>query len=403
MTPNNTLPAVIFSGGAEIVSISVAEALIAQNIPLIVIGLGKPSLLRDVQGGMIYKQIPWPPSDISKTLTDVTDFLISLGAGKSHPWPAFATEDGSLRFLFENRDALSPYLAIPQGSPYLKLSGLDKAEFFQFLDKTPAKPYLAPSIVVKDISSAEAALKTFGGRAIFKPALKPLSMQFRHLSAKAFLVDETQSKEYWQKILENSWQDSPDWIVQPYLQTSSMGEALWWGIRTHTGQIEGITAYERWKQPRLGGSACWVEARVIPELFSPAKIILDALNFVGVCELPFLLSQHGEWKLLEVNARPWLQVGLTTTINFPLIHALYQDLCHQAQSLSAPNEKEGKSWVNIERLLISAWSGDYGPRLPMLMQVLDIICKADYVAVYGSPLPKVRLRWLKRIFGKLFK
>jgi hypothetical protein len=62
--------------------------------------------------------------------------------------------------------------------------------------------------------------------------------------------------------------------------------------------------------------------------------------------------------------------------------------------------RDGVNWVNLERLLIAACSGEQGKRHKALSGAYRAWCMADHVAIYGSSLPDVKVRWLGRMACK---
>lgn len=395
------LPAVIFSGGAEIVSLAIAEALVPADVPLIVISLGQSSILRDVQPKMPYLEMVWPPKSLETAVSQVMTFLQAIDVGQPRPWPAFATEDGSLRFLIEAREALRPYLTISSGAPRLPKRGLDKAELFQALAAAGLEKIIAPTITLLSPADAAQAAEQFDYHLIFKPTIKPLSMQMGRLKAKALAIDHAEEATVVLDQLAQAWPIANTWIAQQRLHPSPMGEGLWWGIRTPTGRLIGLTAFERWKHPRFGGSACWVQTAPIPELHQHAAQILHALDYQGIAELPFLQDENDHWRLLELNPRPWLQAALPTQAGVPLLQLLYVMLCGEQITPPTHTPADSISWVNVERVLLAALSGAYGGRLQTAVQAAKIIQQSSYKAVYDTSLNGVKSRWLKRLFHKV--
>ncbi len=350
---------------------------------------------------MPHFEIVWPPDSVETAVAQLIPILQTLGAGRPRPWPAFATEDGSLRFLIEAEETLRPYLAISPGVPGLPTRGLDKAELFDALAAAGLGELIAPTITLQSVADAPKAAEQFGYRLIFKPAIKPLSMQMGPLKAKALGINHKKEAAAVFSQLTRSWPIANTWLAQQKLNPAPMGEGLWWGIRTNSGQIIGLTAYERWKYPKLGGSACWVQTASIPKLHQHAARILSVLNYQGITELPFLQDKNGHWRLLELNPRPWLQAALPTQAGLPLIQLLYDMLQNKEINPLSPLPADSVSWVNVERILLAAFSGAYGGRLQTTVKALDIIWRSNYKAVYSTPLKGVKRRWLKRAFSKL--
>jgi predicted ATP-grasp superfamily ATP-dependent carboligase len=388
------VPAVILSGGSEIVSLALAEALVPLRIPLVVISLGQRSLVRDVQSGMVYREIAWPPLSVESTLGELIRILEGIHAGQPCPWPVFATEDGGLRLLMEGFDRLSPFLAIP-GAKKLTMGGFDKAETFQYLSQQALDHLIAPTYVVSEPLQVLPILKNAWSDAIIKPSIKGFSMESPFIRSKIASRRPNETDQALLARLGSVWSYSREWIVQKRLDLSR-GEANWWGIRTRNGKIIGATAREVWRQPRFGGTSCWVRLEYIPELVSSAERIMAQLDFQGIAELSFLPDDKGTWRLLEVNPRPWLQVALATRAGHPFVHAAYLDLIGESMA-EPPPVGPAKSWVNAERVMLSAISGAYGPRFMSLSRGLRAIVESDCIAVYDTKLPRVRPRWVCRM------
>lgn len=103
--------------------------------------------------------------------------------------------------------------------------------------------------------------------------------------------------------------------------------------------------------------------------------------------------------MLELNPRPWLQVGLPGRCGLPLAAASFG--CLSGKHETYTDTVLAGSWVSPERLLLSALSGEHGYRLPALFRAMTLIARADVRAVWDSPLPGLRSRWLRRHARKL--
>ncbi len=392
-----SLPAVILSGGSEIVSVSLAEALLPHGVPLMVIGLGRPSILRDVHPCVLqHRRLRWPPVSVAAALDELVTILHELGAGRGEPWPVFATEDGGLRLLLEGRARLAALLALPAAAS-LPMGGLDKAETIESLSAEGLADVLAPSMVLESVEQLPEALARLGADAVFKPALKPLSMNLAGMASKVVTAELGEGEESLRRRLVRAWALSDRWIAQRRLLPAA-GETVWWGVRSKHGRLYGTTARERWKYPRMGGSGCWVETEPIKELHEHARRILSALDFRGLVELEFLQDDQGRWRLIEVNPRAWLQVGLPTRAGLPLPWLAYRDLAGAA--LPEPGEMTREaSWVNVERMLAAALSGEYGGRLAAVVRLLGVVWRSECRVVYDTPLRRIRARWIRRVIA----
>lgn len=389
------MPAFLLSAGSEVVATSLADELLEAGIPLVVVSLGKPSLLRDVPGVMAYQEIPWPPSP--DAVADLIGFLKSAHDGP--PMPAFGTDDGGLRWLFEHRQELQPQLTIP-GARRLPWRGLDKAELFDALQEAGLEHHIAPFMNCHSIEQAAEAVQRFGDDVIIKPSLKPFDMTLPSAYCKVVTRGDDETVHQMLARLEAVWDLSDCWIAQARLTVHAQGEALFWAFRAGDGAVHGLTAFERWKQPITGGTGAWVETCDLPGLEEAATAILDAIDLTGLAELPFLVDPDGRWRLIEINPRAWLQVALGRAAGMPLALAAYRDALGEPLP-PLPGFQPGSGWTSPERLLQSVFSKDYGPWWKEIFRAASVVRGSRHVAVYSSKLPKVRRRWVRRCLQKV--
>lgn len=393
---------VILTGGSEIVATALVEAFFKASVPIAIVSLVHRSILQNVTPDTPYSELVWPPASSQEAMNQLTVLLSSWGACPEDRWPIFPTEDGGLRLLLEHKNLVASFGVFGQAHA-LKLGGLDKAELFTWLKQNGCADIISPTHVVKSIAEAKEAVERLGGKCVIKPSLKPLSMQLTGMPAKAFMTSDYSDQERLEQALLAAWSISDQWIVQPHLKTPVIGEAVFWAVRDQQGGMIGIGAVECWKHPKDGGTGCWVmTSNYLIESLHPIVLqILELIDFIGLCELEFLVSNHGEWQLVELNPRPWLQVGLAHTAGAPL-ELIAADVL-RGQPVQPVFPRDQVSWVNLERLLIAAWSGEQGPRWSTIRQAFHIWRNAETVAIYDSPLPHVRTRWLKSLTGKVWR
>jgi len=401
---SNKTPAIILSGGSEIISISLAEELLFYNIPLIVISLGKKSIIRDISNVIAYVQIDWPPNNTEATVRQLIEFIKKISAKNNVRYPTFATEDSGLRFLLEHYEKLSDFMII-SASQKLKMGGLDKAELFEHLLSGGLGKYIASTVTLNRPDDLFGAFDKLGMDLVVKPALKPYSM-ILNIGKKGEKVINRKNSESDRELinrLSSAWNISDRWVAQKKLDNSG-NEACWWGHRTKNGKIVGITAYEIWKYPRYGGTGCWVKLSQIDDLHKPAHMILNNINYIGLAEMPFLKDYNGNWRLLELNPRPWLQVALPARAGLPLAYLTYCDFLNISENANySLNLNSEFNWVNAERLIMAATSGDYGGKIKTFLKSLKILIKSDCKIVYDSPFYVVKIRWIIRMIQKILK
>lgn len=394
--------AVLLTGGSEIVATALFEELARAGVPLAIVALGLNSLLRDVAPDCPYVRLEWPPVEPVKTAQILGDQLRAWGASPDDPWYVLPTEDGGLRLLLEHREALAQTCRFGYARN-LEMGGLDKAELFAYLEQNGCADLMPKTVSVSDVDQALQAVAELGGDCVIKPSLKPYSMDLGKLGAKAISACDYRDSSHLERALSRAWPLASDWIVQQRLATPARGEPVLWALRNSKGEVAAVAGMVKWKYPLMGGSGCWVETVEIEEfdLLEKAERMLSALDLVGLCEIEFLLDATGEFRILELNPRPWLQVGLPGVSGYPIAQELVAVL--QGEAPHAAVVRTCASWVNMERMLAAAVSGQQGRRWTALVRAVREILSADTLAIYGTQLPYVRLRWFARMFGRLWR
>ena len=88
----------------------------------------------------------------------------------------------------------------------------------------------------------------------------------------------------------------------------------------------GFNARKLVQSPPGFGTGCVVESANRPELFERTIRLLRAMEFTGIAEVEYKLdARDGEYKLIEVNPRPWDQHRLGAACGVNLIHLAYCD------------------------------------------------------------------------------
>ena len=82
------------------------------------------------------------------------------------------------------------------------------------------------------------------------------------------------------------------------------------------------------------------------ELVEPSHKLLSALNYTGVCGIEYLLDpRDGLYRLIEINARTWLWVGLAKACGVDYAKLIY-DFVNGREMEYPTNYKVGLNWIN---------------------------------------------------------
>jgi predicted ATP-grasp superfamily ATP-dependent carboligase len=118
--------------------------------------------------------------------------------------------------------------------------------------------------------------------------------------------------------------------------------------------VAGFAAQKLLQYPRDCGTGCIVRTVECDGLLAAAYRLLRAMRFSGIAEVEFKWdSRSREFKLIEVNARPWDQHILGPACGVDLILAAY---CEQAELPFPPFRPTapGHKWIAEDAFLASA-------------------------------------------------
>lgn len=79
------------------------------------------------------------------------------------------------------------------------------------------------------------------------------------------------------------------------------------------------------EHPIKYGTATMSESVLIPEVLEEAKPLVKTLNYTGICEIEFMRdARDGYYKLIEINPRTWLWVGLAKECGIDYAKVMYK-------------------------------------------------------------------------------
>lgn len=111
-------------------------------------------------------------------------------------------------------------------------------------------------------------------------------------------------------------------------------------IKTHWS---GVKIREH---PIKYGTATCAMSVDIPEVLDNARALINSLRYTGVCEIELLKdNRDNQYKLIEINPRTWLWVGLAKACGIDYAKSLF----YYASDIPQNNNSEyeiGKIWVN---------------------------------------------------------
>ena len=100
------------------------------------------------------------------------------------------------------------------------------------------------------------------------------------------------------------------------------------------------------EHPIKYGTATFAESIFIPAILEEATPLVKALDYTGTCEIEFLLDKRdGKYKLIEINPRTWLWVGLAKACGVDYAKFMYNYLNGIPQEYPK-SYQTGIKWIN---------------------------------------------------------
>jgi len=118
------------------------------------------------------------------------------------------------------------------------------------------------------------------------------------------------------------------------------------------------------------GTGCIVRSVECPELLEPTVRLLESMGFSGIAEVEYKWDQvTGDYKLIEINPRPWDQHRLGNVCGVDLIYMAYCDHAGLAMPRVA-KLATGQKWIAEDTFLTTALTMLWrrGPKLWFLLQ-----------------------------------
>lgn len=387
-------PLLIVSGGAESVSLTVAEWAISRSYEVHVISLVARSLLEGIDGLASFTEVE-REGDRAHALDVLRVRVRALAESAGRAVLAFPTEDDSLGLLLELQ-RLYPGMLLVSRCRALVSGGLDKNEVHRTLVDKGLEHLLAPSRAIRRWDDVAECVSEWGHQIVLKPTHKPWA---RNLGGGAKLYRHAElSRVAVREEIEADLDAGRTWLAQPVLQPIEGFERSACVVRG--GGILYAEVAEVLKFPVRGGSACWVRTQPGSTLLRDAtRQIVDALDLEGMAEIAFLAGPDGSPKLLEINPRPWLQLQLMLDAGFDLLRTCSVVL-EGGQVDDAVVEIARRDWISLERVLLKLATGD-GSRGATARALPRALGQRVTLSVWSTQLPRVRMKWMRRMLGRL--
>lgn len=150
---------------------------------------------------------------------------------------------------------------------------------------------------------------------------------YKEFGKKAFFAnDEASLKKYLKAIKKNFELENA--IIQEFIPSDKTNRTISFTSFCKDGEIKTFWMGAKLREhPLRFGTATFAESVYVKECYLNSINLLRALNYTGVCEIEYLKDpRDGKYKLIEINARTWLWVGLAKECGIDYAKYIYEYL-----------------------------------------------------------------------------
>ena len=272
---------------------------------------------------------------------EFADFLIEIAKNHNiNGWVLIPSNDHAVFTISKYKNKLEEYYKII--TPALGIIGdiYDKTRLFCMAENTGVPCPLTYNI--KKIEDADRFEITFP--VIIKGRFG-LSY-YKKFGKKAFFAtDEANLKKYLKVIKKNFELENA--IIQEFIPSDKTNKTISFTSFCEDGEIKTFWMGAKLREhPLRFGTATFAESVYVKECYLNSINLLRALNYTGVCEIEYLKDpRDGKYKLIEINARTWLWVGLAKECGIDYAKYIYEYLNDIPVGFPAEYKLNTK-WIN---------------------------------------------------------
>jgi D-aspartate ligase len=243
--------------------------------------------------------------------------------------------------MLKHREKLERYYHIPMASLDVAEILLNKKKFFQMLQKQKI-PHAQTFFPID-----EAELESISKDVRYPCMVKPIhSESFRfEFKTKSFRADSS-------KELIEGYNKSVGKNQEAIIQEIIPGPAsCMYGLNAYydkTGTPDGVFMYRRIREwPHDFGNGCTIESVKVPELKEIIDPLTKKIGYYGIVDAEFKKDpRNNEFKLIEINARCWMQVSLPARCGSNIPYIAYMDAIG-AKVVRSISVKEHVKWISL--------------------------------------------------------
>lgn len=267
------------------------------------------------------------------------DYLLSIGKKENlDGWVLIPSNDHIVENLSKNKERLRPFFKTIVPDIQLLDKIINKKNLLEIAQENNVP-------IPKTCSQSNASEAQLFDFPVLIRGAKGLSF-YKSIHAKAIQCDNIDDFDTkYREIIEKFPKDGI--IIQELIPNSLDHKVLSFTCFADNGTIKSYWMGEKMREhPIKYGTATLSRSVYVPEILNYAKPLINALNYTGVCEVEFMFDpRDGIYKLIEINPRTWLWVGLAKACGVNYAFMIYCYL--NGLSIEFPDKYDTNlKWIN---------------------------------------------------------
>lgn len=274
--------------------------------------------------------------------TSLFDFLVNLAEKEGlQGWLLYPNDDETVRFLSRNKERLEKYYRVTTPPWEVVRYASEKRLTYELAEQhgIPVPRTFYPA-GVDELEQADLVFPL-----IIKPSIK--EPFYSTTGKKAIRIDS--KKELIEEFIKVREIAGNSEIMVQQLIPGGTENLYSVGCFFQDGRIRGRVVARRLRQHPMdfGHATTYAETVDLPVLEQLATGILEAMNYSGLAEVEFMRDPgDGQYKLIEINPRPWGWHTLALGAGVNLHHQLYQHMVGEEISQNGVNMRPVK-WIRL--------------------------------------------------------
>ena len=372
-----TKPVGVVILGGDFQALGVTRSLARQNVPVYLLDKG---LCIGRFSRYIWKFGKCPDA---REETLLCRFLVDLARKENFEgWVLYPNDDDTVRFLARNKEQLEEYYRVTTPPWEVVRFACEKRLTYEFAEKNGIA--VPKTFFPRNVAELEQLDMEFP--VIIKPSVKEpfysrTGKKAIRTDSKEELIDEfTRVRE----VIGDS-----EIMVQEFIPGGS-ANLFSVGSLCKDGELLANIVARRLRQHPMdfGHATTYAETVDIPEMVELATRILKAMGYYGLSEVEFMWDpRDGQYKLIEINPRPWGWHTLAIGAGVDLPYLLYRDMLGEEVGQNGVTPRQAK-WIRLVTDIPTAASAILKGRLRFGDYIRSLKGKKQF-AVFSikDPLP----------------